>query len=96
MGKLLDSFSVRLRAPFLRPGLGFGTAPRAAAVKTGRRPPPERREAVLTAASTAQGSIRSELQLISSVTEPISDTASQPLPPAGLPPRPSYFLLDFR
>ena len=34
-------FLVRLKAPFLRPGLHFHSAPGAAAVNAGRRPPPK-------------------------------------------------------
>ena len=34
-------------APFLRPGLQYHTAPRGAAVKTGRRPPPKAARSVL-------------------------------------------------
>jgi hypothetical protein len=51
---LARRFFVRL-VPFLRPGLQRCGATRAAAVRTGRRPPRRRREAVLTAASMARG-----------------------------------------
>jgi len=79
-------FLSSVEPPFLRPGLRIGTAPRTAAVKTGRRP--SRSDAVLTAASTGRALLRSKALLhslgrLSHLINIRSVQSSQ----AGLPPR---------
>jgi len=51
---LTGSFLVRLKAPFLRPGLHVLMGSGAAAVKDGRRPPPEAARSVLCAGHAQQ------------------------------------------